>query len=176
MNACNRIRLLTLAGVIVTLAACAPPQPKKEDVQAAITAGNKVFSESVAKGDGAGVASVFAADAMAMPAGMDAVTGNDAIRAFWQKSIDDGVRELKTETVSLDVGGPIAVETGTYVLTGANGAHLDHGKYLTLWKQENGGWKISRDIWTTSMAPAAPPPAETAPPAGAAAPPAPFSS
>ena len=163
MKTCNRTGLLMLAGVIVALAACAPPQPKKEDVQAAIAAGNKTFSESVAKGDGAGVASVYAADGMAMPAGQDAASGTDAIRALWQKSIDEGVRDLKVQTVSLDMGGSLAVETGTYVIADANGKHLDHGKYVTVWKLANGSWKISRDIWTTSMAPPAPAPVESAP-------------
>ena len=34
---------------------------------------------------------------------------------------------------------------------GADGKHLDHGSYMTLYKKVDGGWKIYRDTWNSSM-------------------------
>ncbi len=47
--------------------------------------------------------------------------------------------------------GDYAVETGKWVAT-SDGKHLDHGQYLTFYKKADGGWKIYRDIWNSSMA------------------------
>jgi hypothetical protein len=31
---------------------------------------------------------------------------------------------------------------------------IDKGKYVEIWKKENGEWKIYADIWNTSLPPA----------------------
>jgi ketosteroid isomerase-like protein len=41
-----------------------------------------------------------------------------------------------------------------WTLKGKDGAELDHGKYVVIWKKEAGGWKLHRDIWNSSQAPA----------------------
>ncbi len=48
--------------------------------------------------------------------------------------------------------GDYAVETGKWVATSTDGKHLDHGQYLTFYKKADGGWKMYRDIWNSSMA------------------------
>jgi ketosteroid isomerase-like protein len=30
---------------------------------------------------------------------------------------------------------------------------MDSGKYVVIWKREDGAWKLHRDIWTTSASP-----------------------
>jgi hypothetical protein len=37
-----------------------------------------------------------------------------------------------------------------------DGKVLDKGKYIVIWKKEDGTWKLHRDIWTTSVPPAPP--------------------
>ena len=36
-------------------------------------------------------------------------------------------------------------------------ATADSGKYLVVWKNDGGSWKLHRDIWTTSQPAAAAP-------------------
>jgi ketosteroid isomerase-like protein len=48
--------------------------------------------------------------------------------------------------------GDFALETGGWVANSADGKHLDHGPYMTLYKKVGGGWKIYRDTWNSSMA------------------------
>ena len=31
---------------------------------------------------------------------------------------------------------------------------MDSGKFIVIWKQEGGQWKLHRDIWNSSMPPA----------------------
>jgi hypothetical protein len=44
-----------------------------------------------------------------------------------------------------------ANEVGKYRITGEGGKLLDTGKYVVVWKREQGQWKLHRDIWNTSM-------------------------
>jgi ketosteroid isomerase-like protein len=46
--------------------------------------------------------------------------------------------------------GETAHEIGRYTLKTGTGEVADSGKYLVVWKQEGGAWKLHRDIWTTS--------------------------
>ncbi len=155
------LRLLMLGGVLAGVAACAPPRTQTADFAAAIIAGDEKFVALFGKGDSEGIAQMYTADAMIMPAGSDAITGAAAIAQFFQEGFAAGVRNIKLTSNTIDGAGDLALETGTYELTDANGGHVDHGKFLVSWKRDNGTWKIYRDIWTTSV----PPPA-VAKPAG----------
>jgi ketosteroid isomerase-like protein len=36
------------------------------------------------------------------------------------------------------------------VLLGAGGTEADRGKYIVIWKNQGGLWKLHRDIWNSS--------------------------
>ena len=56
-------------------------------------------------------------------------------------------------TVDLDDRGDIAIELGRYTLLLADGAIADRGKYLVVWKQQDDGWRLYRDIWNSNEPP-----------------------
>jgi hypothetical protein len=41
--------------------------------------------------------------------------------------------------------------TGTYVITGADGSHLDHGKWMLVSQKSDGKWKTQCDIFNSDM-------------------------
>jgi ketosteroid isomerase-like protein len=61
-----------------------------------------------------------------------------------------GLTAVKLETVEVEGHGNTANEVGKYSLQGAGGQVLDTGKYVVIWQQEAGQWKIHRDIWNSS--------------------------
>jgi ketosteroid isomerase-like protein len=77
-----------------------------------------------------------------------------AIQKVMQGLIDAGAKELPLATVEVEAHGDTAWEVGTWTLKGKDGAELDHGKSVAIWKKEAGGWKLHRDIWNSSQAPA----------------------
>ena len=119
-----------------------------------VSAANNKFMESIKNGDSAGVASVYAPDALVMPANSESVSGN-GIPALWGSFIRMGVKEAKLMTDEVIGNAELLAETGKYEIYMDKNKLLDKGKYVVVWKQVDGSWKMYRDIFTTSM-PAAP--------------------
>ncbi len=89
---------------------------------------------------------------MLLPPGGEPIEGREAIQAFWQTAVESGT-QAALKTSELEIHGDLATEVGSYVDTGADGAHVDHGKYMVMWKKVDGNWKLHRDIWNSSMTP-----------------------
>lgn len=129
---------------------------RAEDVRAAIEAGNKLFQDAAARGDGAALAALYTADGKLLPANSDFVAGTAAIQKFWQGVLESGIRGATLTTVEVEGHGTVAHEVGQYELRDQAGKVLDKGKYVVIWKKVGAQWKLHRDIWTTSLPPARP--------------------
>ena len=62
-----------------------------------------------------------------------------------------GAKGLELATVELDVLGDTANEVGTYHMLAEGGVTADRGKYVVVWKKEDGEWRLHRDIIATSV-------------------------
>jgi ketosteroid isomerase-like protein len=111
----------------------------------------KAFEVQFERGDSAAVASHYASDAMLMPPNSDPIK-KDGIAAFWGAA-RRMAKALKMNITDVSGSGDVMYETGTYEMTGDNNAVIDKGKYVVVWKKENGNWKIARDIWNATMMP-----------------------
>jgi uncharacterized protein (TIGR02246 family) len=130
-------------------------QPAHADaVRSAIEAANAQFSAAAAKGDGAAVAALYAANGQVMPAGSEPIKGREAIQKFWQGAIDSGIAAVTLKTIEVFGRGPTATEVGQYELRDAAGKVLDQGKYIVVWRLESGNWRLVRDMFSTNVAPA----------------------
>ena len=65
-----------------------------------------------------------------------------------------GVQAFREDTTDFYGNQDLLADAGTYVMTYGAGHTVEHGKYLNLWKQEDGAWKIHMNIWNTSPTPA----------------------
>lgn len=110
-----------------------------------VDAGNALVIESVARGDSAAAASCYTADAKFMGAHMPAVSGRKNIQAVFSGLIKAGITKLTITTTGLWGGDGILAEEGTFKLAMKDGRPVDNGKYVVLWKMEDGKWKIFRD-------------------------------
>jgi uncharacterized protein (TIGR02246 family) len=120
-------------------------------VQAAIAAANENFMSTFNRGDAAGMCDLYTANGQLLPTGSDFVTGKAAIQAFWQGAMDMGIKTARLDTVEAEEYGETAIEIGKYTLSGEAGKVMDRGKYVVIWKQEGGQWKLHRDIWNSSL-------------------------
>jgi uncharacterized protein (TIGR02246 family) len=121
------------------------------EIRNAIAAANQKFLSAFSRGDAAGLAATYTSNGQALPTNSDIIEGRTALQGFWQVVLDMGFKAATLDTVELDIQGDSAIEIGKYTLQGEGGQVLDAGKYLVVWKQEDGQWKWHRDIWNTSM-------------------------
>ena len=119
-------------------------------LHAAIRAADDNMESAFGQGDSEGIAGLYTEDGMLLPAGSDPVTGKPAIQAFWQGAMDTGIKGLGLEIVELEDHGSTAIEVGNYTLSSEGEEVIDRGKYIVIWKQEDGQWKLHRDIWNTN--------------------------
>ena len=125
------------------------------DIRTQIGSANTEFMGAFKRGDAAAMANLYTPEAQLLPANSDFVRGTAAIRTFWQGVMDLGLEDASLETIEVEAHGDTAIEVGRYRLLAAGGAVADSGKYVVVWKNDKGTWKLHRDIWTTSQPPAA---------------------
>jgi uncharacterized protein (TIGR02246 family) len=154
----RRKKRMKITGQICTVAflACMSltPMVYADGVKADIEAANAEFSAAAAKGDGAAIAALYAADGQLMPAGSDPIRGSEAIQKYFQGAIDSGVAAVGLKTIEVFGHGPTATEVGEYEMRDKAGKVLDHGKYIVIWQHAGGKWKLYRDMFSTNIPPA----------------------
>lgn len=124
-----------------------------EDIHSSITAANQQFMDAFRRLDAAGIAALYTEDAKILPPGAEMMTGKEAIQSFWQGVMDMGIKEAKLEIVEVQSEGDLAYEVSRFTLTGqqVGGENIQlTGKYVVVWKNREGSWKLHADIWNTN--------------------------
>jgi uncharacterized protein (TIGR02246 family) len=144
----TRSRIAFLA-VFTLLASSAAFASDKTAIESRITK----WQESLAAGDAAGVAAIYAKDGQLLPPDGVEVNGRAAIQEYWDGAVKAGFKNIKLELLELHGTGNVLSEVGHWTFQDADGKALDHGKYIVLWKKSADGWQIYRDIWNDSVPP-----------------------
>ena len=134
-----------LALVMILLAGLsAPAFAQKAEIEAA----NAKWVEFFNKGDFAGIASLYADDAVALPPGSPMVKGKAAIGAMWKGLAEQASDPTLTTLEIKRLGRFAAREIGTFSLKtkGPTSKELT-GKYVVVWEKIRGRWKLAADIW-----------------------------
>jgi uncharacterized protein (TIGR02246 family) len=125
-------------------------QSGEADLRAQTEKMDRAWEKAYNAGDAAALTALYTKDAKVMAPGAETASGTSAIQKLFAADIAQGAKN--TLTLGDVVGfGDYALETGTFVATSAEGKHLDHGSFMTLLKKVDGGWKIHRDTWNSSM-------------------------
>jgi len=132
---------LVIAFVAVT---SVPAMAQRAEIEAA----NAKWIELFNKGDFAGIGSLYADDATALPPGSAMVRGSTAIGAMW-KAVSEEVEDPKLVTLDVKPLGPSAArEIGTFKLKTKGPTPKDvTGKYVVVWEKAGDDWKLATDIW-----------------------------
>lgn len=120
------------------------------EVKNEIESAGQKFSEAYAKGDAAALAAMYTEDAQLMPPNAEPLRGREAIRKYWQGALDSGMKHLKLETLEVFGQGEITTEVGTYTALDAAEKVLERGKFIVVWKREDGQWRILRDMFSSN--------------------------
>jgi len=150
------LSLLVIMLAVPFLVSCTtapPPDTTAEDIKA-IKAANERWVDAINQGDAAAVAALYTEEAKLLPPNRQMIVGREGIQAHYQGIFDAGGRDLQLTVIELSVNGDMAHEVGKYTLTiqpEEGEAISDNGKYLVIWKRENGSWKVDVAIFNSSL-------------------------
>jgi len=147
-------KILIIVFSILLLGACKNEKQIAFDlseVKTAISESNKAYGESFASGDSAMFISRYTTDGCIMPANTPKLCGPQALGLFFKGALTMGVKNIVLTTEAVMGGPEFVVEIGTYDLKGDANISLDNGKFMVVWKMEDGKWKMFRDIFTTNL-------------------------
>jgi len=127
-----------------------------EEIRETIRNTNLKFAEAFERGDVGAVAALYTSDARLLPPDAPMLSGTEAIQAFWQGAMNLGVKAATLETIDVESsGGGLACEIGKFTLsmeTPGGERIAQTGKYIVLWKNDAGVWKLHADIWNANAA------------------------
>ncbi len=126
--------------------------------KAIIAVRNTVYSNAVAKNDSTAFVNCYTDSCCLYAPNMPEICGKAGIGKFFSMMQQMGTKGLGLSTKEVFIGNDIITETGTYDIQIANNKSVDKGKFIVVWKQANGIWKMHRDIFNSDM-PVAPMPA-----------------
>ena len=112
---------------------------------------NSQFTKAHVSGNHLVIDTMFTEDARSFPPNADAVVGRAAIALLTAGFIKFGVQEFREETTSLYGNGDYMVDEGNYFMRYGKDSTIENGKYINVWKNTGGGWKIYSNIWNTNM-------------------------
>jgi len=116
-----------------------------------IEAANQRITELSVKGDSVGLANVFTSDAKFMGANTPTVVGRKNIQTAISGMFSAGVARIDIKTSEVWGGGELVVEVGETTYSSKEGAPLGKDKFITVWKKEDGQWKIFRDCSNSDL-------------------------
>ncbi len=125
-------------------------QTDANPIQKEISAANQSFMDAYQRKDAAGIAALYSEQGQILPPNTNAITGRNEIQGFWQAAMDMGIATVKLASAELDIHAGTAIEVGRFNLLGAAGQEMEQGKYIVVWKKEQGQWRLHRDIWNSS--------------------------
>lgn len=141
--------------LFVLMAGCATKVERIESfdltaVKQHIHQANQMYGDRFQNNEPTWYADRYTQDACALPPNEAMVCGRDAIRAF---NYNDGANaEIKIIVTATAVYGNATevIEEGTFDFPDDNGGSYDKGKFIAIWKQEDGKWKLYREIWNSN--------------------------
>lgn len=115
-----------------------------------IEARNRAFTQAHVVSDSAGMVNIFTSDARVLPPNAEPVIGKRAIEILTAQYLTYGITEFREETTAFYGNQDMLIDEGTYVMVYDKGKTTEKGKYVNIWRQENGEWKIYSNMWNSS--------------------------
>ena len=102
------------------------------------------------KGDTVSVANLYSQDGKLMLNNMPSIEGKEKIASFWS-----GFTKMQADIsfTTLEVWGNenYITEEGALEIKLKDGTIAEKGKYIVVWKKEDGKWKLHRDLSNSDL-------------------------
>jgi ketosteroid isomerase-like protein len=144
------LAVLMVGGLTLGVAQPGFAKNSKDQIEEASKAWMKAYEAR----DAGRLSSVYGEDGTLLPPNAELIQGTEGIMNFWKGLLDTGANiQLDNQEVVAD--GKLGYRMGLYKVFAKDGAMLDRGKYIEIWKRSDDRWWLYRDIWNTSLPAAA---------------------
>ena len=154
---------LFIAALAVSLAGCVDKSEREEagastlsSHETAIRNTNEQWLRLIKDGNAGAVAQLYAPDGAILPPGAPKAEGSASIEKVWSGLMATPGFELtfQADDITVASGGDMAMDRGTYRLSmsGPEGPTQDIGKYVVVWRNIEGKWKVAADIFNSDGA------------------------
>jgi uncharacterized protein (TIGR02246 family) len=137
---------LGVAFLVLGLAGSALAKNGRDQIDEAAKTWIKAFEAR----DAGRVSSVYGEDGMILPPNAEVIQGTEGIMNFFKGMLDTGAT-LQLENQETIVDGKLGYRMGLYKVFAKDGAMLDRGKYMEIWRKQDDKWWLYRDTWNTSL-------------------------
>jgi ketosteroid isomerase-like protein len=150
----RRAMMMTVLAFSVGLSACGGAKQQEfgttdaEALRQATTALETSFNA----GEVDNILALYADNSVFMPPNKPLLRGRGPLKSFYDGLLHGGSSNLKLTPADVAGHGPLAYESGSYSMT--NGQTHDRGKFLFVFRNLGGSWKIGYASWSSDLPPA----------------------
>jgi ketosteroid isomerase-like protein len=160
MEKASSLLLITLA-ISFTLGCNEKPPPTAPDpkesaaafdhatVRSLIMEKNARFTQAHITGDSAVLIDYFTPDARVLGPNAEAVVGQAAIAKLNAQYLGYGIKEFTETTTHFYGDQNYLIDGGTYFMRYGEDV-AEEGKYLNVWKQVDGEWRVCANMWNSN--------------------------
>lgn len=112
---------------------------------------NTQFTKAHITGDTAFLNNIFTQDGKVFAPNSDVVIGRPAIAELNSLYVNFDIKEFREETTAFYGNEDYLIDEGNYIMIYGKDNTIEKGKYLNVWKKEDGDWKIFTNMWNTNM-------------------------
>jgi ketosteroid isomerase-like protein len=145
------IRLITMLVVLIFISGCERNTKENElnretdlsTLEKEIELRLREYESHLQNGDSIALGNMYMEDAEIIPS----TVGRENIIKGFGSMIRDSITGSSFKTTKLWGNDQLLVEDGTGTWSHTNGKVVGSGRYLLVWKKDDGKWKILRDTW-----------------------------
>jgi ketosteroid isomerase-like protein len=147
------MKYIFLALFVVVIASCKnkseTPPFDLQQVKQIISNDNKIYRIAIMSGDSAAFADLHHSQTINMPPNQPLIKGRGAMGLMIKSMPAMGISDYKLTTTDVYGEPDDVIEEGKYEIDTAASKPMEKGKYIAIWKLDNGKWKIYRSIWNS---------------------------
>jgi ketosteroid isomerase-like protein len=110
---------------------------------------NAAFTQAHITGDSAVLIDYFTPDARVLGPNAKAVVGQAAIAELNAQYVGYGIKEFTEVTTNFYGDENYLIDEGTYFMRYGEDV-VEEGKYLNVWKQVDGEWRVCANMWNSN--------------------------
>ncbi len=157
------VKFAFLSGLSVLLLGCGLNAESENSTRAtaaeheqAIQKTNEKWLALIRDHNAAAVSQLYTSDGAMMAPGAPIAQGQPALEKAWGglMTTPGFALTFKADQIVVASSGDMALDRGTYLLTlaGSDGPTKDIGKYVVVWRNIDGQWKVAADIFNSDGA------------------------